>query len=479
MVTTAVSFWAASCAVALGPGYTIEKQEIRVRFVGKPEPHIQVAADYHLKNTGTRPLEELELRLPGRRFRLSELRATWDAKSMTLEQAPDTPRDTVMKLAEPWNVSSRHRLRLTTEFLPAPGGESSLSFSSDAFFLPASGWSFELLPPNGLFPAGGVPPRKWDLVVAVPDGFQVHTSGTPKKSVRKGQERVVRAKQGAKDPYPFVIAGRYSTAEVGKGSEKVHLWTSKQQDSAKLRDVSDALARVMAEYETAFGERGNAPSQTWIAECPVVAGCFTNLNPLRAKLLAQDENDQTTTEMISQDTMVVDLSEGTPTLATQAAPSLAASWLGYAQSPAFFEQSLPLLMLPAFAAAIGRDAARGGDARAETIRRALRLIPSVEQPPRKEDASIQRVKSFLLFYGLQDQYGPDTFRKATQHMLYARRERGFDLSDLIAAFEQETHQNVAEFVRVWMKRPGVPEEFRTRYEGAAAANAAKDKEKTP
>jgi len=32
---------------------------------------------------------------------------------------------------------------------------------------------------------------------------------------------------------------------------------------------------------------------------------------------------------------------------------------------------------------------------------------------------------------------------------------------------------------VWMKRPGVPEEFRTRYEGATAANAVKDKEKTP
>ena len=479
MLATALAFWAASCAVALGPGYTIQKQEIRVRFVAKPEPHIQVAADYHLKNTGTRPLEELELRLPGRRFRLNELRATWDSKSTTLAPAPDAPRDTVMKLAEPWKVSSRHTLHLTTEFLPAQERESSLSFSSDAFFLPASGWSFELLPPNGLFPTGGAPPDKWDLVVAVPDGFQIHTSGTEKKSVRKGQETVVRAEQGAKDAYPFVIAGRYSAAEIGKGDKKVHLWTSRQQDAAKLRDISDALARIMTEYETAFGERGKAPSPTWIVECPVVAGCFTNLNALRAKLLAQEENEQATTEMISQDTMVVDLSEGTPTLATRAAPSLAASWLGYGQSPAFFEQRLPLLMLPAFAAAIGRDAVEGGDARTETIRRALLLIPSGEKPSGEEDARAMQVKSFLFFYALQDQYGRDTFRKAMQHMLYARRERGFDLNDLIAAFEEETHQNVAEFVRMWMKRPGVPEEFRARYEGAAAAKAATDKEKTP
>jgi hypothetical protein len=479
VLTTAVSFSVASCAVALGPGYTIEKQEIRVRFVAEPEPRIQIAADYHLQNTGTRPLEELELRLPGRRFRSDEVRATWDTKSLTLAQASDSPRDTVMKLAEPWKVSARHRLHLTTEFLRAQEGETSLRFSSDAFFLPASGWSFELLPPSGLFPTGGAPPRKWDLLVTVPDGFQIHTSGTQKKSSRKRQETVVRAEQGATDPYPFVIAGRYSTAEIGNDNEKVHLWTSKQQDAAKLRDTSDALARVMAEYDTAFGERGKAPSQTWIVECPVVAGCFTNLNPLRAKLLAEVGNEPTTTEMISEDTMVVDLSEGTPALATRTAPSLAASWLGYGQSPAFFEQRLPLTMLPVFAAAIGRDAAEGGDARAETIRRALRLIPSGEKPPREEEARVLRVKSFLLFYALQDQYGQDTFRKATQHMLNARRERGFDLNDLIAAFEQETHQNVAEFVRIWMKRPGVPEEFRARYEGAAAANAVKDKEKTP
>ena len=479
MLSTAVSFWVASCAVALGPGYTIEKQEIRVRFVAEPEPRIQVAADYRLKNTGTRPLEELELRLPGRRFRSDELRAAWDTKSMTLRPAPDAPRDAVMKLAEPWKVSSRHTLHLTTEFLRAQDGETSLRFSSDAFFLPASGWSFELLPPGGLFPTGGTPPTKWDLVVAVPDGFQIHSSGRQKKSVRKRQETVVRAEQGAADPYPFVIAGRYSTAEIGNGNEKVHLWTSKQQDPAKLRDTSDALARVMAEYDAAFGERGKTPSQTWIVECPVVAGCFTNLNPLRAKLLAEAGNEQTTTEMISQDTMVVDLSDGTPALATRAAPSLAASWLGYGQNPAFFEQRLPLTMLPAFAAAIGRDAAEGGDARAETIRRALRLIPSGEKPPSEEDVRVLQVKSFLFFFALQDQYGQDTFRKATRHMLNARRERDFDLNDLIAALEEETHQNVAEFVRMWMKRPGVPEEFRARYEAAAAANPVKDKEKTP
>ena len=474
--TAALSFWASSCAVALGPAYTIEKQEIRVRFVDKPEPRIEVAAEFQLRNRGMRPLQELDLRLPGRRFRSNGLHATWDSAAMTLSPDPDTPRNSIMNLAEPWKVGSRHTLHLTTEFSPPQDGENSASFSSDAFFLPAAAWSTELLPPVGLFASGGEPPKKWNLFVTVPEGFQIHTSGMQKKAARKGGEKVVLAEQGKKDPYPFVIAGRYVTAEIGSGSEKVHLWTSKPQDSAKVQEASDALGRVIAAYDAAFGARKQA-SQTWIVECPVTPGCFSNLNPLRARLLGHEENERATAEMISQDTMVVDLTEGPPALLSSAAPSLAASWLGYGQNPGFYEQSPPLTMLPAFAAAIGHDAAEGGDSRGETIRRALLLVPRGERLQEKDDPRTLNVKSFLFFYALEDRYGPETFRKATQNMLYARRERGFDLDDLIAAFEQESHQNVAEFVRMWMKRPGVPEEFRARYEFTTATTGSPNKER--
>ena len=50
-----------------------------------------------------------------------------------------------------------------------------------------------------------------------------------------------------------------------------------------------------------------------------------------------------------------------------------------------------------------------------------------------------------------------------------------DIVDLIAAFDQETNENAAEFVRLWMKRPGVPEQFRARYrENAATAQPKKE-----
>src|SRR2546430_5390839 len=463
------------CVAPLGPGYTIEGQQLRVQFVPAPEPRIRIEAEYALRNTGNQPLSELELRLPGRRrFHFEEPHATWDATVLTTGASTERPRNALISLPQQWKVSGRHTLRLSVEYLPAATGETALSFTADAFFLSAEGWSPELLPSRGLVATGGVPPKKWEMNVSVPDGFLVHTSGRQTKASRKNGEMNVRAVQTTNDHYPFVIAGRYTSSEIG-GKEKIILWTRKAQEPAGLRGANDALVRIMEAYDSMFGARTKGPSATWIVECPVTPGCFTNLNATMAKLLGE-EKESVSAEMVSPDTMVVDLDGGMPKLAVAAAPSLAASRLGYGQNPGFFEQEPPLSALPAFAASIGREAAEGTDSRAETIRRALQLIPEKAAATGPEDQAVARAKSFLFFYALQDRYGREAFRKAMSHMLQARRERGLELSDLIAAFDQEANQNAAEFVRLWMKRPGVPEEFRARYREGAAAPAQSEKE---
>src|SRR5438046_4984752 len=116
--------------------------------------------------------------------------------------------------------------------------------------------------------------------------------------------------------------------------------------------------------------------------------------------------------MVSADTLMAELRSDAPRVGAVAAPSLAASWLGYAQNPGFFEQEPPLSALPAFAASIGREAAEGTDSRVETIRRALQLIPEKAAPGGHEEAAVVRAKSFLFFYALEDRYGQGAFRKA-------------------------------------------------------------------
>ena len=462
----------------LGPGYTIEQQEIRVHFDPAPVSKLHLDAQYRLRNTGNQPLISLELRLPSRRrFHLSQANAMWDKSSIAVQTSPENPRETLLALPRPWRISERHTLHLSAEFENPPAGETGLTFSSDAFFLPSEGWAPELLPSRGVFGVGGVPPKAWQLVVNVPEGFLVHMSGIQAKPSRRRKEITVRAVQRPEDRYPFVVAGRYSENTFGSGNEKIFLWTRTRQESAVLEKSAESIASAMSAYDATFGNRDKSARPFWVVECPAATGCITVQLSSYAAFMG-DKPGQGFSALVSLDTAMMDLNAGV-LLPAAVAPPLAASWLGYGQNPAFYEQELPLSALPAFSAAVGREAIEGPAFRTETIRRALNIIPKRTEEHKKESEDVLRAKSFLFFYGLQDRYGQEAFRNALHHMLSARRGRGFNLNDLIAAFDEETHQNTAEFERLWMKRPGVPEEFRARYESESAAMAATSKETTP
>jgi hypothetical protein len=463
-------YWVAGCAAALGPGYTIDKQEIRVRFVPDPQPTIRIEAEYSLRNTGNRPLTALELSLPGRRrFRFSDPRIEWDSETVKLEPSLKDGRYFQLSLPRSWPISVVHTLHLSIEFQAPKSGDGGLSFSQDAFFLPAEGWSPELLPERGIFATGGVPPNGWILTLRVPEGFLVHTGGRQSKTSRSGGELVFRTVQRPKDGYPFVVAGRFHATRLSSGAVTLNLWTRAPQDAAALRQATDSLVKPVDAYNAMFGRQNSQFSQLWVVDCPVVAGCFTSSVSVYSDLISE-RGEKPSAQMASLDTVMVDPSAGAAGVAA-AGPALASSWLGYGQNPGFFQQDPPLSALPAFAASRGREAVEGHQVREETIRRALRAVPVTSEPKKPENEAVVRAKSLLFFFGLQDRYGYDAFDKALSHMLYARRGGGFDLDDLIAAFEQETHQNVAEFVRRWMKHPGVPADFRARYENAASVAA--------
>jgi hypothetical protein len=482
------------CAASFGPGYAVDKQDIEVQFTPGPPSHISIKSNYQLTNTGTRPLSSLELRLPGRRrFNSSKVKINWDGQALTGEQSPDYSRATLLNLPQTWAMSAHHNLQIYMDLESQPADSSYLGFAPDAFFLPALGWAPELLPSRGLFGTGGVPPGKWDLTVHIPKDFIVHTSGTHTKISRHGDDQTVRATQSVADTYPFVIAGRYVTKQIGSGRQKIYFWTRKTQDAGDLRAVSDALLKTLASYNALFGERSvaRAPSgffgrhhalhgdpPLYLVECPVIPGCFSGQTERLARMLVGNEHE-VPAEMVSLDSAMVDPKPGLKNMITAVAPALAATWLGYGQSPGFYEQAPPLSAFPAFAAAVGNEALRGPTARAEIIRRVLARIPKANGGAKTDDENVLRAKSFLFFFALQDRYGSEVFRKAVTHMLDARSNSGFDLDDLIAAFDEESHGNTAEFVRLWMKHPGVPADFRARYKNTSANREATNKELTP
>jgi hypothetical protein len=477
----------AGCAAPLGPGYLIEQQEIRVQFAaGAPTIHIE--AEYRLRNTGNRPLRELEIILPaGRRVRTGPVLTKWDGSEIATEAVAGHPRNSAIRFAKTWSEADSHTLQISYDITQPDPGAQGLTFAKDAFYLPASGWSPALPQPRGLFGFGGVPPKNWDLLITVPQGFTIHSSGVMKKTERaKGGEETFRVRQTVDDRYPFVVAGRYSATEIRTAHQKIVLWSRASQTSEVLKQASTQIARTINAYATIFGAPPNRASTFWIVECPVVDGCFSNFNSNISALLTDNPSAAPSSELVSSDTVMVDIDKGAPQVAAAAGPPLAASWLGYGRNPGFFEQTEPMALLPIFAAAQSREQIDGPQVRGETIRRVLKFVPRSavvapgSEPPASgpptsalfamphagppESAEVVRAKSLLFFYALQDRYGEKTFHDAIGHMLYARRARGFELDDLIAAFEAEVHQNVAEFVRHWMKRPGVPADFRARYE---------------
>jgi len=182
--------------------------------------------------------------------------------------------------------------------------------------------------------------------------------------------------------------------------------------------------------------------------------------------------------MISNDTVLIDPRSSHGNSQALVAPALAQGWLGYGKNPGFYEQQQPMSALPAFTAALAREITSGPQVREEIIRRALSRIPAPATRESNNDPGVSRAKSFLLFYALRDRVGSDAFQKALQHMLVARRGRGFDVTDLISATEQESHQPVGPFVRLWLKRPGIPDDFRAKYSPAAASQTSLAQEAT-
>lgn len=459
--------WTAGCGTPLGPGYVVQQQEIRVTFSPQPQPRLQISAEYRLQNTGNQPLDSLDVRLPGGRYRPASFEFSWDAAPLSHNVSPDNTRDTELRFDRLWKVGEAHSLRISYELATATGDDA-VSFSADAFYLPSQGWTPQLPQARGLFGFGGVPPKQWPVVVTLPADFLVHASGEGVKRSAKGSTVQYSFRQTSDDLNPFVIAGKYvETRQALAQDQTIHVWTRGKLDAAQLATSGEALSRTFATYDALFGARPKSRSSLWIVECPVSTGCASQRETTYSALLFGTEFPRSA-ELISQDSVLVDPRVGTSAFETSAGPALAPGWLGYGQNPGFYEQQPPVSALPAFAAALAREATSGVEVRSEIIRRALAAIPDPAPADSNADPAVIRAKSLLLFYALRDKVGSGAFQKGIQHMLYARQRRGFNVTDLIASLEQESHQPVGPFVRQWIKRPGIPAEFRSHYSQSAA-----------
>ncbi len=475
------ALWASSCAAPLGPGYSVEKQALEIHFVPQPEPHLLIHASYSLVNSGHQPLTAIRFLLPAAaNFRRKETHADWDGQSaaLALPAGPQTAlrADTAeIPLPAAWPQKQKHLLTISYELSTGSAAGAYLAVSKDTFFASAGSWAPALLPPAGFLAKGGKPPKKWELSLLLPAGFLAHASGENRGTRRSAGGWTYRFEQRPEDFAAFAAGGRYVEQQMRARGEAVVFWTLQPLQGEPVRAAGERIAERVRYLETEYGPRGPGGPPMRLLECIVPReefGCgqLPGVVLLPAAWFRGDPGKEFFENVVFE---------------------FAYTWFGDTANVDLEKEPLPMDALPAYAGWEALANSEGGNARMERIRR---LILDYDERSKKcvENSILDLsssdpgceyplawAKSGLFFFALEDRFGREAMHRGMRHLVQSRRGQFMTLSDLISALEQESHQNVAEYVRLWLKHPGIPGEFRARYAVQPAPAATSSKETTP
>ena len=470
-----------SCGVVLGPGYLIQKQDLELRFVSSPQPHLAVRGTYHLLNSGNQPLQSLRVLVPGAdAFHRSATSAEWNGQTVdiqTVSAASSSDRgDTVeLRLPRPWGRKEKRTLVLSYELSTGFHLGSYLAVSTDTFFAFPESWDPKLLPVKHIFATGGVPPRKWNLSVRVPSGFLVHASGVPGKPARSHDEWIYSFRQQPGEFPPFAAGGKYVEREARANGDRVLFWTLQPVESTAAQSAANSIASRARYYESEYGSSTKGFRTIRLLECPVPAktfgcGALPETILVHQAWLARGLKDKEFFDDVNFE--------------------LAYTWFGGVSRVRFDEGPLPMDAAAPYA---GWEAQAHDDGDNSRTMRVQSLLSDFDKhsteckeevilplPPGEYGCSYSMAwtKSALFFFALEDRIGRGPFHESLKSMIQARRGSDFRLQDLISVMESKSHQPQGQFVRQWLKHPGVPDDFRARYPMTAAEPAASSAKST-
>jgi hypothetical protein len=162
---------------------------------------------------------------------------------------------------------------------------------------------------------------------------------------------------------------------------------------------------------------------------------------------------------------------------------LSYTWFGHLVHAAPDEEFL-LTDAIAFHAGIKAAEILDGQPRAEEIQRMIRLYEKLPDSSKQmnllalRSADVDDANSFggamfkgaLFYFALEDRFTEKVLSAAFSRIIYAFRGRTWTTNDLRVAIHLETGEDPAEFFRQWLNQPGIPEDFRKRYEKPREGN---------
>jgi hypothetical protein len=458
-----------SCAVPLGPGYQIEKEQLEIRYLANSPAHLHIRASYRLRNIGNNDLTLLKATLPGETLGRQNLRAAVDGREVSLQSGSDGRAGAFrVPFDPPWSPKQRRILLLEYDLAPAPPGQATLAVNDGAFHSRDSA-AFPLLhPPAGAVIERGKPPALTRLAVQVPQDFRVLAGGREQGSNRRGAETEHRFGASKHSFDPLVVAGRYQQQQTKVGGSTVLFWTFDSLAADQAQAAAARLAGTFQTFRATFGELWKTPPPVRLIETPAQltqrpggAGDAAGVALPAAALL----NRQAFALGVASDAFL-----------NLAEHELAHNWFGLAIEPWPRTEAVLGEGLTEYATIVAAEA-RGGES--ERRRQAALLLRWFDESRKKaadkpllrlepSDLFEQRVfgysKGALFFLALEDQYGKENVRRALARVVRSLHGSRFGYADLRSALELETGQTLADFFRLWLDQTGIPEDVRARYE---------------
>jgi hypothetical protein len=271
----------------------------------------------------------------------------------------------------------------------------------------------------------------------------------------------------ASDPAPFIVTGRYVDSCSNRKPCGAAFWTFEPLKT-DLAPVEEQIASAWGILQKNFGplQKNNlvphvveSPGMRRMdydvpAAAPFPGGVLVNSQAISLGVYSGDFLD----------------------LVTRA---LAGNWFGVQ----IYSQDSAVGMTEGLSdyAVIVIDEARHGDtARSDRVLRFLREYDdackeAVEKPlvtvtmgDPVEQRRIALAKAPLFFIALEDAYGEESVRRGLAQVVSLLRGREVGYQDIRAAIENVTNKDLAPIFRTWLYKPGIPAEFREKYQSGAA-----------
>ena len=471
----ACAFLATGCVHPLGPGYQFagRQTEILVSAAAPGRIHFHVADE--LENAGDRPLRSLEVRLPeGRVFGEQNLRVVIEGAEVSPQRSSET--DTRMMRAPfnpPWNQNEKRNVVTEWDLVPESSARGTIVASHDGFFI-ADETALPLWQtPYGIFARGGTNPGKELLSVFMPPDFRVLAPGKALKRTADGDYIVQRFLIDPDNDFlPYVIAGRYQERVIQSRQGDVQFWTFRPVDNAALQRAAERISASMKAFTEFFGPASTVKSAVRIVESPAVLPTEFGSS--------LDAGGVSFPEGVLLDPRIFQQGVANEAVLQLDEYELARTWFGWRVRPRPEAQILMGRGVGLFGLVIAAEG-RGQDQRRTMVAslidrydeaRATAPDRRLMEPPagysRAERVSTG-YRAALFIVALEDVCGHENLRSALRDIIHDRAGSDTSYEELLAATEADSGKDLAEMFRKWLVQPGIPDDFRARYQKSANA----------